>query len=160
MTMTFSASASTSARGTGSFPEVYNSSRFWVEISGILEAYFVECSGLTITTEVMEYKEGGLNSYTHKLPVRTSYTNLTLKRGLTNSFKFWDWYKKSINGKPEKLNISIILYSADVPGSAQRRWDIQAAYPIKWSGPQFNAKSGEYTIETIELAYDWFKMVL
>ena len=43
-------------------------------------AGFSECSGLDVTLEVMEYKEGGVNDYVHKFPTRASHSNLTLKR--------------------------------------------------------------------------------
>ncbi len=140
-------------------PEVYIANKFWVEVDKVMQGYFSECSGLEAKTEVFEYKEGGFNGFTHKLPTRTSYTNLTLKRGMTENEDFWNWYLKTINGKPERKNISLILYSSDKPGDVVRRWDIMGAYPIKWGGPAFNVKSQEFTIETIELAYESFKLV-
>ena len=69
--------------------------RFAIEVEGVLLAGFGELSGLQAQTEVFEYKEGGLNTYTHKLPTRTSYGNITLKWGATDSNDLWDWYEDS-----------------------------------------------------------------
>src|SRR3546814_19364951 len=43
---------------------------------------FQEVSGLTVNMEMEAYREGGQNSFEHQLPVKTSYTYLTLKRGM------------------------------------------------------------------------------
>ncbi len=159
--MAVSASASTNgSNDTGNktvlSPEVFLTNNFWVEIEGMLEACFVECSGMQATTEYYEYKEGGLNSHTHKLPVRTSFANITLKRGLTTSDALWKWYEGTVKGKVERKNVSIILYSRLKPGEVVQRWEISRAYPVKWIGPNFNSRSSEFTIESVELAYDSF----
>jgi phage tail-like protein len=138
-------------------PEVYTPNRFWIQMNSLLEAYFTECSGLQIQTEVFEYKEGGLNSYTHKLPTRTSFSNITLKHGFSTSAKLWNWYKNTVDGKIKRENISIIVYSRK-NNDVIRRWNIEDAYPVKWIGPQLNIKSNEPAIETIELAYTRFHL--
>ncbi len=130
----------------------FQSFYFFVEIDGINCAGFTECSGLEITTETFEYKEGGLNTYTHKLPVRTSFGNVTLKRGLTDTTELWDWYMAVVRGEVERKNVSIVQYN-----SAQeevKRWDFKNAYPVKWVGPKFNAAGKqEVSIETLEIAH-------
>ncbi len=144
--------------------KTFLANKFWVEIEGMLEAYFTEVSGMTAQTEVLEYKEGGTNTFTHKLPTRTSFTNITLKRGMTTSTKFWDWYMNTVNkgvGKAavQLKDISIILYSPSEAATTIRRWNVSNAYPIKWVGPSMATKSAEYAVETIEIAYDKFTLV-
>lgn len=129
---------------------------FFVEIQGILVAGFSECSGLSIETEVFEYSEGGLNTYTHKLPVRTKYSNITLKRGIDPGQDLLRWYLESIDGVPNKRkNISIILYGEvnKQPLQVVRKWDLMDAYPIKWTGPDLKADAGAIAIETLEFAH-------
>lgn len=133
-------------------------SKFWIEIEGLMEAVFTEMSGMQATTEVLSVKEGGLNSYVHHLPVRTTFTNITLKRGMALTPLFWDWYQKTVKGKVERKNIAIIFYSPKEPGVVSHRWQVTGAYPVKWSGPTLSAKSGEFAIETLELTYDWFEL--
>ncbi|BBO24612.1 MAG: phage tail protein [Fimbriimonadaceae bacterium] len=127
--------------------------RFWVEVGGIEVAGFSECSGLSIETEMHEYVEGGLNSYTHKLPTRVKYGNITLKHGLDTQQDLFKWFKEGLNGEPAKRkNISIIVYNST--GTAVRRWELMRAYPVKWTGPDLKSDSGAIAVETLELAFD------
>jgi phage tail-like protein len=129
----------------------YLTSHFYVEIQGIEQASFAECSGLSVETEVFEYQEGGLNEYVHKLPGRSKVSNVTLKRGITESTELWDWYRDVVQGKVERKNVSIVLY--DLEGEEVMRWAFIDAYPVKWSGPGFKADANAITIETLELAH-------
>jgi len=134
--------------------------RFFVEINGNVQGEFNECTGLEMKTEVMEYKEGGLNTYVHKLPGQTSFTNLTLKWGSAQSTTLWDWYLRLATKtakKEEKKNVSVIQYAAD--GKELRRWNLINAYPVKWTGPSFNATQDSVGIESLELAFDEFQFV-
>ena len=63
----------------------YRNFNFLVEIQGIIQASFMDCGGLEATTEVVEYREGGDNTTVRKLPGKTSYSDITLKWGLTSS---------------------------------------------------------------------------
>lgn len=125
--------------------------RFHVDIPGGAQAAFAECSGLEVETEVFEYQEGGVNDFVHRLPGRTKVTDITLKRGMTNSRDLWDWYAKTVNGKVERKDISIILLGQD--GKQVMRWNIAKAYPIKWSGPTVKADDHSIAIEQLKLAH-------
>lgn len=125
--------------------------RFAVEIGDVIYAMFTECSALTIETETFEYAEGGLNSYTHKLPTRTKYGNVTLKRGLDETQKLYDWYLNVVAGDFKRQHISVILY--DIQGKVARKWDLMDAYPCKWTGPDLRTDTGAIAVETIEFAH-------
>lgn len=126
--------------------------KFHVEIAGVIEASFTECSGLGMEREVYTYEEGGVNDYVHKLPGRTKYTNVVLKRGMTNSSELWAWYQRGLHdGKVSLRNISIILYERD--GQVAQRWNLSRSYPVKWTGPAFKSDSSQAAIETLELVH-------
>ena len=57
----------------------YLNFRFRVEIEGIQQARFMECTGRGSQVEVVEYREGGDNATLRKLPGRVSYPDITLK---------------------------------------------------------------------------------
>jgi len=125
---------------------------FLMEIEGIVEASFSECSGLQVETEIDERQEGGVNEYRHKLPKGSKYANLTLKRGLTDSPVLWNWHRDVVNGKVQRKSVSIIVW--DVQINDQRwRWDFKDAYPVKWTGPELKWDSNTVAIETLELAH-------
>lgn len=134
--------------------------RFAIEVEGVVLAGFGELGGLATTTEVFEYKEGGLNSYTHKLPGRTSYGNVTLKWGATDSTELWDWYHDLLTAtktKPQKKSVSIVHYDSEQ--QEVRRWNLTGAFPVKWTGPAFNTAQSQVAIESLELAYAEFEFV-
>lgn len=130
----------------------YAAFNFLIEIRGLVVGGFSNVSGLQAETEVEEYREGGLNDYVHKLPKVTKYSNLTLKRGFTDSRELWDWYQTVINGQFQRRNGSIILL--DQAGNEKWRWNFSQAYPVKWIGPEFSANSNAVAIETLEIAHN------
>jgi phage tail-like protein len=142
---------------TGQRIDPFASYKFHIEIGDIIEAFFTECSGLDIATEVFEYKEGGLNEFSHKLPGRTIMSNVTLKRGFALSNELFNWFQEmneSLNlgkGLTMKL-VTITLHSSAVRGTAMR-WTLHDAFPVKWVGPTLNTSQANVAIETIEFAH-------
>ncbi|HUX86711.1 MAG TPA: phage tail protein [Chloroflexota bacterium] len=138
-----------------SVPDPFIAAKFWVEIGGIASGFFTECSGLSAETEIFEYAEGGLNDFVHKLPVRTKYSNIVLKRGWVETDDLWKWYQKTIDGRIEAKSVSILVYENKVqsPSNPKARWDLIQAYPVKWQGPEFNADIEGVVVETLEIAH-------
>jgi phage tail-like protein len=125
--------------------------RFALEIGQVTMSMFTECSAMTIETETFEYAEGGVNSHTHKLPTRTKYGNVTLKRGLDETQELYDWYLQVVSGDFKRRHISIVLY--DIHGKRARHWDLMDAYPCKWTGPDLRVDAGAVAVETVEFAH-------
>ena len=132
--------------------------RFMVEFGGLVRAVFKECSGLKAEIAVFEYEEGGENNFVHKLPGRRKWSNITLKRGMTDSMDFWVWYLEIVAGKTRDMarNLSIILY--DESHRQGMRWDLIAAIPVKWEGPTMKADGATVTVETLEIAHHGITM--
>src|SRR5579875_2900487 len=99
-------------------PEALITSKFWVEIDGVAQAFFKECSGLQLQTEVFEYAEGGLNGYTHKIPGRTQVGNLTLRRGLVQDDQLWTWYSAVMEGRVQRRTVTVLVYTNKVEARA------------------------------------------
>jgi phage tail-like protein len=125
---------------------------FLVEIDNITQAAFKECSGLDSTTEPVQYRQGGENNTVRKLPGKTTYSDIVLKRGLTDSDELWKWRKTVIDGKAERKNGSIILL--DTTGEEKVRWNFVSAWPTKWEGPSFDANANDIAIETLTIAHE------
>jgi phage tail-like protein len=131
--------------------------KFHIEVGDIREAAFGECSGLEVTTEVFEYQEGGVNEYVHKLPGRTKYSNVTLKRGFATSNELYKWYTEMeealLTGSGVKpRQVTIVLYST-ADQSDKMRWNLRDAFPVKWVGPAFKADENNVAIESLEFAH-------
>lgn len=138
---------------TGARIDPYRNFNFLIELEGIAQASFTECSGLGSTTEVIETREGGDNTTVRKLPGKTTHSDITLKWGMTDSQELWNWWKQIIDGNVVRKNGSIVVY--DLANSVEvARWNFVRAWPTKWEGPAFNAKGTDIAIETLVLAHE------
>jgi len=135
---------------TGVPADPYRNYNFLVEIDGIAQASFMECSGLDATTEIVEYREGGDNATIRKLPGKTTYSDITLKWGLSDSKEIWAWRKQVIQGTVQRKNGSIVLQND--AGQEQIRWNFFSAWPSKYDGPDFNAKGNDVSVDTLTVS--------
>jgi phage tail-like protein len=118
--------------------------------------WFTECNGLTIEREPIPYKEGGVNDFEHQLPGRVKQSRVTLKRGLADN-SLWDWFQEGLyDGKVERRNVSIILYNSDL--TKKKQWDLDSAFPVKWTGPDFQSDTNQVAVETLELVHHGLSM--
>ena len=143
--------AAAAALGQLFLPEELSVSRFSVEMEGLLVATFKECTGLSATVEVETIQEGGLNSFEHKLTGRTSFGNVTLTGGVASGGDVWDWFHDVSVGKVKRKNISIVMYRQSQWEAM--RWNLEAAFPVSWTGPSFTAGDASITIMSVEIAH-------
>lgn len=128
----------------------YKNFRFLVEIDGIVQAGFSDCTGFGSTVEVIDYREGGEAATVRKLPGKVTYPDIVLKWGVTDSRELYDWHLAAVNGQIERKNGSIILL--DDTGQEKVRWNFFAAWPSKWDGPDFSAKGNDVAIDTLTVS--------
>jgi len=132
--------------------------RFQISIQGISGvARFSECSGLEIEQEVLEYKEGGLNSRVHRLPGRYKFSNITLKRGIaTDGADLWDWVERNVQAANQGTVVThdVTVTLLDLAGQKPlRTWRFSGAYPVKWSATALSAEQNAIAIESLALAH-------
>ncbi|MBE2198355.1 MAG: phage tail protein [Anaerolinea sp.] len=126
--------------------------RFVVDIANLPQAVFTECTLPVIEWDITEIKEGGLNGYVHQLPGRRKTTRITLKNGLGTS-ALLDWYIDALDENFKRRKVTIKLLNAkEKLQKPIMTWDIEDAYPIKWTGPQLNSGENTIAIQTLELA--------
>lgn len=139
--------------GTAQRVDPYRAFNFLVELDGITQASFTECTGLGAKTEIIEMREGGDNTTVRKLPGKMTYTDITLKWGLTDSTELWVWRQQVIDGNIVRKSGSIVVY--DLSNHTEvARWNFVNAWPSDWQGPTFNAKGSDIAIETLVLAHE------
>lgn len=138
---------------TGARVDPYRNFNFLVEIDGITQAGFSDCTGFGASNDPIEYREGGMPENTvRKLPGQTKYPNITLKWGLTDSRELYDWYRDVTRGKIVRKSGSIVLL--DLEGQEKIRWNFFEGWPTKWDSADFSAKGTDVAIETLELAVE------
>jgi phage tail-like protein len=83
---------------------------------------------------------------------RQQFETVVLRRALTRSTELYEWRRRIVGGEDDRRDITIHqLESPD--GAIANSWRLVDAWPCRWSGPSFNALSGELAIEELELAF-------
>lgn len=124
---------------------------------------FQTLSGLTVEYDVEEYREGGENRFVHKLPVRTKFTDLVLKRGMLtgpnviagNSVVTW-----CLAAFRDRIFVAadVTVLLLNEKSEQVRVWKVAHAVPKKWSVSDFNSGESALVIETLELSYRYFEV--
>lgn len=131
--------------------DVHPGFRFVVAINGIPAAVFTECSLPNIEWDILEVKEGGLNSYVHQLPGLRKSSKITLKRGLVSDV-LTEWYMSMMFGTfvtARRVVTITLLNSMKLPVCV---WNIMDAFPTKWTGPNLKSDDNAIAVETLEIA--------
>lgn len=126
---------------------------FLVEIDGVTTAAFSEVSGIDVSTDPIDYREGNATeNAVRKLPGLNKFANITLKRGMTKDLSLWNWMQNTLTGTVQRTSVSIVLLDED--RNPVWRWNLANAWPCKWAGPDLNAQSNDVAIETLEICYE------
>jgi phage tail-like protein len=72
----------------------YKNFKFRIKWDGRYVAGVSKVSALKRTTEVVEHRNGGDPSSSHRSPGRTKYEAITLERGVTHDVEFEQWANK------------------------------------------------------------------
>jgi phage tail-like protein len=126
--------------------------------TGRLDTSFQDVSGLTVTLQTEDRKGGGENRFTHKLPTKAQYSNLVLKRGLMPDSKVLAWIQAAVLDL-EIVPITVVVTLLNDKHEPLQTYHCVGAYPVKWSLSNFNAQESSLVIETMELYYQYFKII-
>lgn len=117
------------------------------------EMGFSEVTGYEASIEAIDYREGNTATLNPlRVAGKRSYGNITLKWGVTKNKELYDWMAQGMTGAVVRKTVAITLM--DDAGTDQASWKIINAFPVKYSGPEFNATSSEVAIESLELAHE------
>ena len=133
-------------------------------------AFFKSVSGLSMETEVVDFREGGVNE-THKIPGRAKWSNIVLKRGFTgvsDSDFMQKWVKAVQSGQDFRKNVTVVIRDRDQNQIGQ--FDFVRCWPSRWEvGPLYSprdpassprdpasldAPEDERAVETFELVHE------
>lgn len=119
------------------------------------ETSFQQASGLTVELQSETLNEGGENRFVHQFPVRSSYSNVTLKRGLFVQSEIRSWCERAIVDLDiEPATVWIKLLNPE--HEPLQSYVLRNAWPKRWSVSDFDAETSSVVIETLELAYQFF----
>ena len=123
--------------------------RFRLEIDGIQQAGFNEVTGLDVTVDPIDYREGDDLTFVRKLPGLTKFGNVTLKWGITNSTELYDWHRAIVDGHIQRRPVVIILI--DEAGNDRARFQLVEVWPSKYVTSGLKAQGNGVVIEMLEL---------
>ena len=135
---------------------------FKLEIDDVELGRFMECKGLVVELVTEDIPEGGENQFVHKVPKGLKWSNITLRRGVTETNDLFDWLQESsgirFSATGSKLKRRTGRVSmVDAAGETLRTWEFGGAIPVKWTGPEFSADAKGVATETLEIAHHGFK---
>ena len=149
---------SPASSATDANPPIQHAKSFSVTIPSLtLEVgLFTQITGLSQQVDVMEYPEGGINTFVHRLPTRIKQGNVTLKRGVTQEKALLQWFQSSVvKVQPTDLSIAVL----DSYGNTVQSWSFRNAYPVKWTGSDLNAGGNEFMTQSLEIAHSGMKVM-
>jgi len=142
------------SRSSGS-SDPYKDFNFVVEIDGVLTAGYSEVNGIGGEINIERRSFGGDNTQEYKFLKQATYSDLILKKGISEDGFMWEWYEATASGNIAPKNGTIYLYD---PGNSKTLcWDFFHAYPIKWEGPNLNAQGSAVATHTLTLTYRQLK---
>ncbi|MFZ0318999.1 MAG: phage tail protein [Candidatus Sulfotelmatobacter sp.] len=118
---------------------------------------FSECSGIEMSMDIEEYKEGGNNATTLRFPTRIKWTNLRLKRGIALADDLWLWHYGFVQGQVVRRDGVVTLL--DEQKNPVKVWSFTRGLPVKWTGPSLNAIQNQVAIEELEIAHEGLKLL-
>ena len=123
----------------------------------LAEAAFSDVDGLEMTMDVKTIKEGGAAERAIRLNGPIGYSNLTLKRGMTDNFDLWTWFEDSVADPRLRADAEVVLLGPD--GSERARFQLSRCVPIKMKAPTLSSTGTAVALEELQIAYEQLKFV-
>jgi phage tail-like protein len=134
--------------------------RFYVGLESSISASFTECQGLGVKIKYETYYEGGVNDQQRILLGQPEFSEVVLKRGLTDDMVFWQWanqvMKIDSQKNIERRNVNILVFNQ--AGETMQCWTLIGAVPVGWKAPSLAASSSSVAIEELTLIYEGMKV--
>ena len=144
----------------------YKNFKFRVKWDGRYVAGVSKCSSLKRTTEVVEHRDGGDPSTSHKSPGRTKFEAITLERGVSHDPEFERWANKvwhlgpglgaEVSLKDFRKELIIEVYNE--AGQLVRAHKVFRAWVSEFQAlPDLDANANAIAIEHIKLENEGFE---
>lgn len=133
--------------------------RFYVGLESTISASFTECQGLGVKVKYETFLEGGVNDQQRTLLGQPEFSEVTLKRGLTDDLVFWDWLKQVLKTDGNAIvrrNVNIVVFNQ--AGETMQCWTLIGAIPVSWKAPSLTADANSIAIEELTLIHEGIKV--
>jgi phage tail-like protein len=119
---------------------------------------FSEVSGLSVETDVVEYRDGSSPEFHKiKMPGMQKFGNITMKRGIFQGDNdFFKWWNTVALNKIERRDVTISLLNENHEPVVV--WKVKNAWPSKVQSTDLKSDDNGVAIETIELVHEGLVM--
>jgi len=136
----------------------YRNFKFKIKIDNVYVAGLSKCGALKKTTEMVEWREGGDPSTTHKLPGKTKYDAIMLTAGVSHDPTFEDWANKVNNFQGDaamslkNFRKDIIIDVFNEAGQKVLSYKVFNCWVAEYQAiPELDASANAVMIQTIKL---------
>ena len=138
----------------------YKNIKFRIKWDGNYIPGVSKISPLRRTTEVVEFREGGDPSISHKSPGLTNFDPIILERGLTHDPAFEEWVNKVWNfggGLGKEVSLAdfrkeVTIEVLNEAGQIVKAYIVHRCWPSEYQAlPGFDANNTSVAIEMIKL---------
>ena len=119
---------------------------------------FTEVSGLEVTTDKIEYRDGVSPEYVKtQMPGMQTFGEITMKRGtFAGDNEFYEWWNTVALNTIERRDVTLsLLNEAHEPVVV---WKIKNAWPTKVTSTDLNSTGNEVAVETLVLVHEGLTM--
>ena len=119
---------------------------------------FTEVTGLEVTTDKIEYRDGVSPEYVKtQMPGMQTFGEVTMKRGpFAGDNEFYDWWNTVALNTIERRDVTVsLLNEAHEPVVV---WKIKNAWPTKVTSTDLNSTGNEVAVETLVLVHEGLTM--
>jgi phage tail-like protein len=119
---------------------------------------FSEVSGLSVETDVVEYRDGSSPEFHKiKMPGMQKFGNITMKRGIFEGDNdYFKWWNTVALNTIERRDVTISLLNENHEPVVV--WKVKNAWPSKVQSTDLKSDDNGVAIETIELAHEGLVM--
>jgi phage tail-like protein len=151
--------------------------------AGLGSLGFAAMSGLAVTNEVIQYREGGMNTHPHKMVGQTDFAPISFNRGVfEGQDQLWKWQRflhnwqsgstGSTGGNDYRCDVVVYVYdhphsnasytdnvgqnSANFIGTKKLGIKIFNAWPASFTMSGLNASGSEIMVHELSLVHEGF----
>ncbi|PHI19929.1 phage tail protein [Lewinellaceae bacterium SD302] len=127
---------------------------FKVTIGDLGEIAFQEVSGLDTELDVIEYRAGNSVDFSSvSMPGIRKGSDVTFKKGTFDEESgLGEYFNEVVTNAIKRQKVTIQLL--DETGTSMFTWTLKNAFPMKISGIDLNAQTGEVAVEEIVLVHE------
>lgn len=144
----------------------YRNFRFKVKWDNAYVAGLTKMGALKRTTEMVEFREAGVNITSRKLPGKSSFAPVTLEAGITYDTAFEDWANLVNDFASHSLtslgdfrkNVTVDVFNE--AGKLAISYNLFRCWVAEFQAlPDLDSGANAVAITTIKLEYEYFKRV-